>query len=197
MRHLMVLAASAALAACGGNGDGGNGQAPAADGAAASGNAAGGQAGKSAAKSSLLASLAASPDHATLTQAIKSAGLEKTFSGAQPYTLFAPTEAAFQALPGGTLDGLMKPEAKGQLTALLTGHIVPGTVTAEDLTRAVERGKGKAQLATVGGATLTVTREGDELAVADAKGGKARVTGADGAASNGVIHGIDKVLAGQ
>ena len=197
MRHLMVLAAAAALAACGGNGDGGNAQAPAGDAATGSGNTAGPQAGKGAAKTSLLASLTASPDHATLAQAIKSAGLEKTFSGAQPYTIFAPTQAAFNALPAGTLEGLMKPEEKGRLTALLTGHVVPGTVTAEDLTRAVERGKGKAQLATVGGATLTVTREGDGLVVADGKGGQARVTAADGAASNGVIHGIDKVLAGE
>lgn len=193
----MVLAALAALAACGGGGESGNGQAEAAGNGASVGESATGAKGAEGAKQSLLASLTGSSDYATLAGAVKAAGLEKTFSGAQPYTIFAPTEAAFQALPAGTVDGLLKPEGKGQLTALLTGHVVPGTVTAEDLSRAVDRGKGKAQLATMAGATLTVTKAGEGLVVSDAAGGQARLVSQDGAASNGVIHGIDKVLAAQ
>ena len=200
MRHGAVLAACLALAACGGGGEseGGNNQsaAPAERSQAGSGAAAG-KGGAAAAKASLLDSLAGSADHATLVNAVKAAGLERTLSGAQPYTLFAPTEAAFQKLPAGTAAGLLEPDRKGQLTALLTGHIVPGTVTAGDLAKAVERGKGKAQIATMGGANLTFTRDGEALVLADAAGGQARVVGADRNASNGVIHAIDAVLMPQ
>lgn len=194
MRHLAVVAACMALAACGGSGEerelaAGN-QAEAGDPATSRGD------GKSA-KTTLLGALTGSADHATLASAIKAAGLERTLSGAQPYTLFAPTEAAFGKLPAGTVDGLLAPDAKGRLTALLTGHIVPGTVTAEDIGKAVERGKGKAQLATVGGANLSFARQGDALVVTDSKGGQARVVTPDGAASNGVLHGVDAVLMAQ
>lgn len=198
MRQVAVLAACMALAACGG-GESGNGQSAASgsNGAAAGGGGGAPGAPAAAAKTSLLESLTGSQDHATLANAIKAAGLERTLSGAQPYTLFAPTEAAFQKLPPGTVNGLLEPDRKGQLTALLTGHIVPGTVTAEDIGKAVERGKGKAQLATVGGANLTFAKAGEALVLTDAAGGQARVVGADRSASNGVIHAVDAVLMPQ
>lgn len=148
-------------------------------------------------KAHLLQTLGDSADHKTLANAVKAAGLAETLSGAQPYTLFAPTEAAFGKLPPGTANGLLAPEAKGQLVALLTGHIVPGVVTADDLGRAVERGKGKAQLATVGGANLSFARDGDSIVVTDAAGGRALVSGEERLASNGVVHSVDGVLRGK
>jgi uncharacterized surface protein with fasciclin (FAS1) repeats len=196
MRHGAVLAACLALAACGGGGgESGNNQAqPEDNNAVAGANAKGLKNGGASAKATLLDTLGGSADHATLANAVKAAGLEKTLAGGQAYTLFAPTEAAFQKLPAGTMSGLLAPDRKGHLTALLTGHIVSGTVTADDLSRAVERGKGKAQLATVGGSTLSFARQGDALVLADAEGAQVRVVGADRAASNGVIHAIDAVL---
>jgi uncharacterized surface protein with fasciclin (FAS1) repeats len=148
-------------------------------------------------KANLLDALSGSPNHKTLANAINAAGLTATFSGAQPYTLFAPEDSAFQKLPGGSANALLAPEAKGRLIALLTAHIVPGVVTAADLGRAIDRGKGKAQLATVGGGTLTFTRSGDSILVAGAGGGQARLTKADNLASNGVIHSVDGVLTGR
>jgi uncharacterized surface protein with fasciclin (FAS1) repeats len=194
MRHGVILAASLALAACGG--EGGNGQTAApGNGAAAAGGA--NASGEAPAKTTLLDALTGSPDHATLAKAVKAAGLERTLSGAQPYTLFAPTEAAFAKLPAGAAQGLLAPDQKGKLTALLTGHIVQGFVTAEDLNRAVERGKGKAQLATVGGSTLTFARQGEALVLTDGGGGQARVVSSGQNNSNGVVHGIDAVLMPQ
>lgn len=167
----------------------------------ASGNAAGAGAASPAAgakaKQTLLDSLTGSGRHATLVNAVKAAGLSETLSGAQPYTLFAPTEEAFAKLPAGTMDGLLAPDARGRLTALLTNHIVPGTVTTEDLGKAIDRGKGKAQLATVGGTNLRFARLGDTVTLTDAAGGQARVVAADGHSSNGVIHGVDAVLSPQ
>lgn len=145
------------------------------------------------AKTNILQTLEGSADHKTLASAIKAAGLTETLSGAQPYTLFAPTEAAFQKLPGGA-GGLLAPEAKGRLAALLTGHIVPGVVTAADLGRAIDRGKGKAELATVGGSNLAFSRDGEAIQVTDAAGGKARITRTDQLQSNGVVHDVDGVL---
>jgi uncharacterized surface protein with fasciclin (FAS1) repeats len=147
-------------------------------------------------KASILQALEGSAEHKTFVNAVKAAGLTETLSGAQPYTLFAPTEAAFQKLPGGS-GGLLAPEAKGQLVALLTGHVVPGAVTADDLGRAIERGKGKAELATVGGSNLSFSRDGDAIVVTDAAGGKARLTRADKFALNGVVHDVDGVLRGR
>ncbi|MFL6843870.1 MAG: fasciclin domain-containing protein [Allosphingosinicella sp.] len=148
-------------------------------------------------KGSILQTLEGSADHKTLANAVKAAGLTETLSGAQPYTLFAPTEAAFGKLPPGTVNGLLAPDAKGRLVALLTDHIVPGVVTAADLDRAIARGKGKAQLATVGGSDLTFSRSGDALLVTDAAGGQARVTKADQLQANGVVHDVDGVLQGK
>jgi uncharacterized surface protein with fasciclin (FAS1) repeats len=179
------------LAACG---DGGTGnEAAKAGGADANETAAAPAEAPPLAGKSLLDSLAASPDFATLASAVKAAGLTETFSGSQPYTLFAPTEAAFQKLPAGTMAALLGPEGKGRLTALLTNHIVPGTITSEDLGRAIERGKGKAQLATMGGANLSVSRAGEAIVVSDTAGGQGRVAGAT-TASNGVIHPLDAVM---
>ena len=187
----LLCAAAALLAACqqegGGDATGSNGAA-ARPGAAAKGEQP---------KTDILQALGGSADHKTLVNAIRAAGLTETLSGAQPYTLFAPTEEAFRKLPAGAANGLLAPEAKGQLVTLLTGHIVPGTVTAADLGRAIERGKGKAELATVGGSNLGFSRSGDSILIADATGGQARIAGADQLQSNGVVHSIDGVLKGR
>ena len=135
-----------------------------------------------------------SKDHTTLVAAVKAAGLVDTLSGAGPFTVFAPTNAAFAKLPKGTVDGLLKPEMKGQLTGVLTYHVVPGTMTAADLSAAVRQGGGKATLKTVQGEPLTVTRKGKALYVTDEKGDVAKVTIADVMQSNGVIHVINKVM---
>jgi uncharacterized surface protein with fasciclin (FAS1) repeats len=148
-------------------------------------------------KTNLLQALGGSADHKTLANAVRAAGLTETLSGAQPYTLFAPTEAAFGKLEPGAANGLLAPEAKGRLVTILTGHIVPGLVTTADLERAIERGKGKAQLATVGGSNLSFSRDGESIFVTDAAGGQARVTGAEQLASNGVVHSVDGVLRGR
>ena len=126
--------------------------------------------------------------------ALKAAGLDATLGGPGPYTVLAPDDAAFGKMPAGALDALMKPEARADLTALLTYHILPGTILAEDIGKAIDTGKGKAVLATMGGGTLTATREGDAIVLADAAGGKARITKADDKRSNGVIHHLDGVM---
>jgi uncharacterized surface protein with fasciclin (FAS1) repeats len=126
--------------------------------------------------------------------ALKSAGLDATLAGPGPYTVLAPDDAAFDKMPAGALDTLMKPEARADLTALLTYHILPGTILSEDIAKAIDAGKGKAVLATMGGGTLTATREGDAIVLADAAGGKARIAKGDDKRSNGVIHHVDAVL---
>lgn len=137
--------------------------------------------------------IAQSPEHRVLAQAIKTAGLEATFTGAQPYTLFAPTDAAFNALPGGSA-ALLRPEAKGQLVALITQHVVPGVVTAGDLSNAVSKGEGKAELATMGGGRIKVSQENGATIVTDPAGGRTRVTRADILQSNGVVHVVDGLI---
>src|SRR3546814_4530821 len=106
----------------------------------------------------------------------------------------APANGAFEKLPAGTAENLMKPEQKAQLTSILTYHVVPGVVTAADLARAVEAANGKAMLATLAGGNLTLTSAGGGLVVTDAKGGQARVIQPDGIQSNGVVHVVDAVL---
>ncbi len=135
-----------------------------------------------------------SKDHTTLVAAVKAAGLVDTLSGAGPFTVFAPTNAAFAALPAGTVDTLLKPENKGALTKVLTYHVVPGRMTADDLIAAIKRGGGKAALTTVEGEPLTAMQSGKALWVVDAKGGRAQVSIGDVLQSNGVIHVVDKVL---
>jgi uncharacterized surface protein with fasciclin (FAS1) repeats len=149
--------------------------------------------GREQAKQSIADGLAAEPEYGRFVNALKAAGLDDTLSGAQPYTVFAPTDAAFARLEGGGADSLLAPENKASLVAVLTGHIVPGAVTAEDLRRAIDRGKGKAQIATLGGGTLVFTRSGDTIMVAGPDGSQGRV-GAEQIQTNGVVHAVDTLL---
>lgn len=135
-----------------------------------------------------------SKDHTTLVAAVKAAGLVETLKGPGPFTVFAPTNAAFGALPAGTVDTLLKPENKGKLTTVLTYHVVSGRLDGKSLIAKIEAGKGKAQLTTVQGTTLTAKRKGDAIMVTDAKGNTANVSIANVYQKNGVIHVIDKVL---
>ena len=134
------------------------------------------------------------PADSKMGAALQAAGLDATLAGPGPYTVIAPDDAAFGKMPAGALDTLMKPEARADLTALLTYHILPGTILAEDIGKAIDAGKGKAVLATMGGGTLTATKEGDAIIIADGAGTKARILGPDEKKSNGVIHRIDAVL---
>ena len=135
-----------------------------------------------------------SKDHTTLVAAVKAAGLVDTLKSPGPFTVFAPTNAAFAALPAGTVDTLLKPENKPTLTKVLTYHVVAGKMDAAALTKAIMASGGKATLKTVSGGTLTATTSGDAVMVMDESGGTARVTIADVYQSNGVIHVVDKVL---
>lgn len=135
-----------------------------------------------------------SPDHTTLVAAVQAAGLVDTLKGPGPFTVFAPTNAAFGKLPAGTVDKLLTPEMKSDLTKLLTYHVVPGKVDAATLTSQIEAGNGTATLTTVQGGTLTASAADGNVIVTDAQGNKATVTRADLMASNGVIHVVDTVL---
>ncbi len=135
-----------------------------------------------------------SKDHTTLVAAVKAAGLVETLKGPGPFTVFAPTNAAFAALPAGTVDTLLKPENKASLTKVLTYHVVSGKVGAAKLGEEISAGGGKATLKTVSGGTLTASRQGGGIVVMDESGGAARVTIADVNQSNGVIHVVDGVL---
>jgi len=136
-----------------------------------------------------------SKDHTTLVAAVKAAGLVDTLSGPGPFTVFAPTNAAFAKLPPGTVDNLLKPENKATLTKILTYHVVPGRMTALNLMKAIKDGEGEARLKTVAGDDLIVKQAGPgKLTVTDAKGDVATVTIADVLQSNGVIHVIDTVM---
>lgn len=126
--------------------------------------------------------------------AAKATGLDGTLAGPGPYTVLVPTNAAFDKLPAGALDALMKPEARQELTGVLTFHILPGAMLATDIDKAIEAGKGKALLATMAGGTLTATKEGGAIVLTDGAGTKAKLTGGDEKRSNGVIHRIDAVL---
>ena len=135
-----------------------------------------------------------SKDHTTLVAAVKAAGLVDTLKGAGPFTVFAPTNAAFNKLPAGTVDTLVKPENKDTLTKILTYHVVPGRMTSRDLMAAIKAGGGKATLTTVEGEPLTAWMKGGTLVLTDAKGGTSTVTIGDVFQSNGVIHVVDTVL---
>jgi uncharacterized surface protein with fasciclin (FAS1) repeats len=135
-----------------------------------------------------------SKHHTTLVAAVKAAGLVDTLSGPGPFTVFAPTNAAFDMLPKGTVETLVKPENKDTLTKILTYHVVPGRMAAKDLMEAVKKGNGKAMLKTVAGGDLTVTQSGNTLTITDAKGGASKVTIQNVMQSNGVIHVVDHVL---
>ena len=133
-------------------------------------------------------------DATRFAEAAKASGLETTLAGPGPYTVLVPINAAFDKMPAGALDTLMKPEARADLTAVMTHHILPGTMLAADIAKAVDAGKGKAQLPTMGGGTLTATREGEAIVITDAAGTKARLVGGEEQRSNGVIHRVDAVL---
>lgn len=135
-----------------------------------------------------------SKDHTTLVAAVKAAGLVDTLKGPGPFTVFAPTNAAFAALPAGTVDTLLKPENKAALSGVLTYHVVAGKLDAAALTKQIADGKGSATLKTVAGGTLTAKAAGGKVTVTDEKGGTATVTIANVYQSNGVIHVVDKVL---
>lgn len=135
-----------------------------------------------------------SKDHTTLVAAVKAAGLVETLKGKGPFTVFAPTNEAFDKLPAGTVDTLVKPENKQKLTGILTYHVVPGNYTGMKLASAIKAGGGKAKLKTANGETLTAMMAGDGIELKDAKGGTAMVTIANVRQSNGVIHVIDSVL---
>ena len=135
-----------------------------------------------------------SADHTTLVAAVKAAGLVETLEGKGPFTVFAPTNEAFDALPAGTVDTLVKPENKKTLTGILTYHVVAGDLTSAKLAKMIKKGGGKTTLTTVNGEKLTAMMDGDKLQLKDTKGGVATVTIADVKQSNGVIHVVDKVL---
>lgn len=127
-------------------------------------------------------------------EAAKAAGLDTTLAGPGPYTVLVPVNGAFDKLPAGALDTLMKPESRPQLTKVLTNHILSGAILAEDIAKAIENGGGKTQLMTVGGGTLTAVQDGKAIVITDSAGGRAVVTEADAKHSNGVVHKIDSVL---
>jgi uncharacterized surface protein with fasciclin (FAS1) repeats len=145
-------------------------------------------------KQNIVGVAAGSPDHTTLVAAVKAAGLVETLQGEGPFTVFAPTNAAFDKLPAGTVATLLKPENKGQLTGVLTYHVVAGKLNAKAVLAAIKAGGGKAVLTTVGGGSLTASIENGKVILTDAKGGKSTVTVTNLDATNGVIHVIDTVL---
>lgn len=134
------------------------------------------------------------PDFSTLVSAVQAAGLVDTLNGDGPFTVFAPTNAAFEKIPADTLNGLLQPAQRDALTGVLTYHVVPGRVDAATLTRQIEQGGGTATLTTVQGGTLTARVVDGTVTLTDAAGNTSRVVTADVAASNGVIHAIDTVV---
>jgi uncharacterized surface protein with fasciclin (FAS1) repeats len=135
-----------------------------------------------------------SKDHTTLVAAVKAAGLVETLESAGPFTVFAPTNEAFDKLPKGTVETLVKPENKASLTKILTYHVIAGRLSAADLMAKVKEGGGKAELKTVEGGALWVMQKGEKLYLVDEKGGKSWITIADVFQSNGVIHVVNTVL---
>lgn len=135
-----------------------------------------------------------SKDHTTLVAAVKAAGLVETLMGKGPFTVFAPTNDAFAALPAGTVDNLLKPENKETLTKILTCHVVSANAMSDAIGKMIADDKGMHPVKTVGGCEFTAMMDGDSIAIKDGMGGVAKVTIADVKQSNGVIHVIDKVL---
>ena len=134
------------------------------------------------------------PDFSTLVTAVTAADLATTLSGKGPFTVFAPTNAAFAKLPAGTVETLVQPANKATLTSVLTYHVVPGRVNAAQLTKLIRDGGGTATLTTVQGGTLKASLMGSRIMLTDAKGGTSTVTQADVMQSNGVVHVVDTVL---
>ncbi|MCU0471626.1 MAG: fasciclin domain-containing protein [Arcicella sp.] len=135
-----------------------------------------------------------SADHSTLVAAVKAADLVGTLKGKGPFTVFAPVNAAFDKLPAGTVESLLKPENKATLAKILTYHVVSGNLDAKAVMEALKKGMGKVALTTVSGGTLTATLDGGKVKLTDEKGGVAYVTATDLKGSNGVIHVIDGVV---
>ncbi len=135
-----------------------------------------------------------SADHTTLVAAVKAAGLVETLEGAGPFTVFAPTNEAFAKLPAGTVGTLLKPENKPTLTKVLTYHLVAGRLSASDLKKQIEAGKGRAELTTVEGGKLWASQDGNRIILKDEKGVTTLVTIPNVVQSNGVIHLVDTVL---
>ena len=132
------------------------------------------------------------PANGKFMAAAKAAGLDQTLAGPGPYTVFVPDDSAFDKVPAGTFD--TDPKNRAQLTSIITNLILPGTVLVADIDKAIDHGKGKASLATMGGETLTATKDGDKTVLTDAKGDKATITQGDEQYSNGVVHHVDGVL---
>jgi uncharacterized surface protein with fasciclin (FAS1) repeats len=138
-----------------------------------------------------------SKDHTTLVAAVKAANLVGTLKGKGPFTVFAPTNEAFEKLPSGTVDNLLKPESKESLTKILTYHVVPGKVGSRQLAEMIKKGGGMASLKTVAGGKLVASMEGHDVMIKDEMGGMSKVTIADVFQKNGVIHVVDTVLMPQ
>ncbi len=135
-----------------------------------------------------------SKDHTTLVAAVKAASLVETLKSAGPFTVFAPTNDAFAKLPAGTVDGLLKPEAKATLSKILTYHVVAGNMDSKAIAAAIKKGKGTAEFTTVAGGKLVAKMVGKDLILTDEKGGSSKVQIADVYQKNGVIHSIDTVV---
>jgi uncharacterized surface protein with fasciclin (FAS1) repeats len=147
------------------------------------------------ANKNIVANAVNSKDHTTLVAAVKAAGLVETLQGKGPFTVFAPVNDAFENLPAGTVETLLKPENKAMLTKVLTYHVVAGNMTADKIMAAIKAGKGKATLKTVSGGTLTAMMNGPKnVVVMDESGNTASISTYDVIQSNGVIHVIDKVM---
>lgn len=145
------------------------------------------------AKGNLVAVASSSADHKTLVAAVRAAGLVDTLASGGPFTVFAPTDAAFAKLPAGTVDTLLKPENKGQLTQVLTYHVVPGKLLAAQLLQQIQAGGGTATLTTVEGSALSASIKDGKVVLTDEKGGTATVVATDLSGQNGVIHVTDGV----
>lgn len=146
-------------------------------------------------KKNIIENAVNSKDHTTLVAAVKAAGLVATLQSAGPFTVFAPTNDAFENLPAGTVDNLLKPENKATLTKILTYHVVAGKYTHADLVKLIKKGNGKATLPTVSGGTLTFTMNGTvNILITDEKGRTSNINVYDVMQSNGVIHSIDSVV---
>ena len=143
---------------------------------------------------SIAVNASAAPNLTTLVAAVKAAGLVDTLASPGPFTVFAPTNTAFDKLPDGTVGTLLKPENKGTLTTVLTYHVVAGKLTSKDVLAAIKAGGGKATLTTVAGAKISARLSGNSIVITDAKGGQSAVTTADVMQSNGVVHVVDSVL---
>ncbi|EMD84352.1 hypothetical protein C725_0282 [Pacificimonas flava] len=192
---LLAVAACSSTGTDSGNMDGASANAGSSSSSSAAANAEGVMVGgaEMLPTNTIVQNAALSQDHKTLVAAVKAAGLEQTLSGPGPYTVFAPTDAAFQRL-GGVVDQLMMPAAKSQLQDILNYHVVSGDMSAEQIMSQIENGGGTAMLTTLQGGELTAKMQNGNVALTDARGNTAYVTVADAKASNGVVHVLNGVL---